>query len=243
MIEQDVIVGTKHGGMPAFAACPEGPGRFPPVIIYMDAPGIREELRNFARRVAKHGYFCLLPDLYYRNGMLRFDIPRRDEAMSTVIRAAMNTLNNTLVADDTGGMLLFLDAQEKVKPGPVGCVGYCMSGRYVVTAAGKFPQRIAAAASLYGIGIVTDKEDSPHLLADRIKAELYLGFAEVDPDVPAPVIPTLKRALDNAKVEYTCEIVKGTHHGYCFPARKDYNAAAAEETWTKLFALWNRNLK
>lgn len=243
MIEKDVIVTTKHGSMPAFAACSDGPGRFAPVIIYMDAPGMREELRNFARRIAKQGYFCLLPDMYYRNGTLRFDIPRRNDAMSTVIRAAMNTLTNGFVADDTGGMLQYFDAQEKVKPGPVGCVGYCMSGRYVMTVAGRYPHRIAAAASLYGIGLVTDKEDSPHLLANRIKAEMYLGFAEVDPDVPAPVIPALKAALDAAQVRYTCETQIGTHHGYCFAERKDYDAVAAEDTWIKLFALWERNLK
>jgi carboxymethylenebutenolidase len=243
MIEKDVVVTTKHGAMPAFIAHPDGPGRFPPVIIYMDAPGIREELRNFARRIAKQGYFCLLPDMYYRNGLLRFDIPRRDDAMSTVIRAAMNTLTNALVADDTGGMLQFFDAHEKAAPGPVGCVGYCMSGRYVMTVAGRFPQRIAAAASLYGIGLVTDQKDSPHLLARDIKAEMYFGFAEVDPAVPSGVIPELTKALDKAGVRYSCETKMGTHHGYCFAERKDYDAVAAEDTWTRLFDLWGRNLR
>jgi carboxymethylenebutenolidase len=243
MVEQEVVVTTKHGRMPAFAAWPDGPGRSAPVIIYMDAPGIREELRNFARRIAKHGYFCLLPDMYYRVGQLRFDLHRRNDAMSNVIRAAMNTLSNEAVADDTGGMLQFLDAHEHVKPGPVGCVGYCMSGCYVTTAAGRFPQRIAAAASLYGIGVVTDKPDSPHLLADQIKAEMYYGFADIDPGVPDHVIPTLKKSLDTARVKYTCEVIKGTHHGYCFGERKDYDAVAAEDAWSKMFALWDRNLK
>ena len=64
MIENEVIVTTKYGNMPTFAACPEGPGLYPGIIFYMDAPGIREELRNMARRLAKHGYFCLLPDMY-----------------------------------------------------------------------------------------------------------------------------------------------------------------------------------
>jgi carboxymethylenebutenolidase len=118
-----------------------------------------------------------------------------------------------------------------------------MSGCYIMTAAGRFPQRIAAAASLYGIGIVTDKEDSPHLLAGQIKAEMYFGFAEIDPAVPASVIPELKKALDKAGVRYNCETLKGTHHGYCFAERKDYDAVAAEDTWTKLFALWDRTLK
>ena len=87
MIENEVIVTTKHGRMPTFMAAPEGEGPFPGIIFYMDAPGIREELRNMARRVAKHGYVCLLPDMYYRLGTVRFDLPRRDDGMSGVIRA------------------------------------------------------------------------------------------------------------------------------------------------------------
>ena len=87
MIEKDVIVTTKYGRMPTFAVCPDAPGQYPGIIFYMDAPGIREELRNMARRIARHGYFCLLPDMYYRLGLLRFDIHRRDDAMSQCIRA------------------------------------------------------------------------------------------------------------------------------------------------------------
>ena len=94
MIEQDVLVNTRYGRQPAFAACPEAPGPFPAIILYMDAPGFREELRNMARRMAKHGYYCLLPDLYYRLGTLRFDVSRRTEAMSVLIRGAMRSLSN-----------------------------------------------------------------------------------------------------------------------------------------------------
>ena len=99
MIESEVIVTTKHGRMPTFMAAPDGDEQHPGIILYMDAPGIREELRNMARRIAKHGYFCLLPDLYYRLGHLRFDIPRRNEAMSVVIRGAMNSLMTEVIED------------------------------------------------------------------------------------------------------------------------------------------------
>src|SRR5437016_4868928 len=137
MIEKDVIVTTKYGPMPSFAVCPDQPGTFPGIIFYMDAPGIREELRNMCRRIAKHGYFCLLPDLDYRVGTLRFDIPRRNDAMSVVIRGAMQSLTNAAIVEDTGGMIAFLDGQDKVAPGPLGCVGHCMSGSFVVSVAAR----------------------------------------------------------------------------------------------------------
>jgi carboxymethylenebutenolidase len=243
MIERDVLVQTKYGMMPAFAVCPETGGPFPPVIFYMDAPGTREELRNMCRRIANGGYFCLLPDLYYRLGLLRFDIPRRNDAMSVVIRGAMNSLTNAFVAEDTGGMIGFLDAQDKVKPGPIGCVGHCMSGSFVATVAAQYASRIASAAALYGIGIVTDKPDSPHLLLDRVKGELYFAFAEVDPAVPAQAITDLKAALEQKKIRHTLKVIAGTHHGYQFVARPDYEPSAAEATWNELFALWQRTLR
>jgi carboxymethylenebutenolidase len=103
MIESEVVIPTKYGSLPAFTACPSEAGPYPAVILFMDAPGIRDELRNMARRIAKHGYYCLLPDLYYRLGTLRFDVPRRNEAMSVLIRGAMSSLTNADVFDDTAG--------------------------------------------------------------------------------------------------------------------------------------------
>ena len=242
MIEHEVVVTTKYGRQPAFAACPDAPGTYPPVILYMDAPGYREELKNMARRIANHGYFCLLPDLYYRLGTLRFDIPRRNDAMSVVIRGAMNSLTIPAVMDDTAGMIGFLDAQDKVKPGPVGCVGHCMSGPFAVAAAGTFP-RMKAAASLYGVNMVTDEPHSPHRLLDRVQGELYLNFAEVDPAVPASVVPELTAALKKAGTKHRLETFAGTHHGFCFFARNDYDAAAAEQCFERLLDLWKRNLR
>ncbi len=243
MLEKEVRVTTKYGLMPSFAVCPEAPGAFPAIIFYMDAPGYREELKDMARRIAKHGYFCLLPDLYYRLGTLRFDVARRDAAMSTVIRAAMASLSNASVMDDTAGMIAFLDSQEKVKPGPLGCVGHCMSGAFVALAAARFPDRMAAAASLYGLGIVTDKPDSPHLELPHAKGELYFAFAETDSGVPVTVVPSLEAVLAAAGTRATVKTIAGTHHGFCFPARPDYSPTAAEAAWAELFELWDRNLR
>jgi carboxymethylenebutenolidase len=118
-----------------------------------------------------------------------------------------------------------------------------MSGRYITSVAAAFPHRMAAAASLYGVGIVTDKEDSPHLSLGQIKGELYYAFAEHDQSVPANVIPDLKAALKRTDVKATVETFPGTHHGFCFPERAVYDTLAAETTWAKIFALWDRHLR
>jgi carboxymethylenebutenolidase len=241
-MEKEVLIPTLYGLQNAFAVCPEGPGPYPGIILYMDAPGIREELRDMARRIAKAGYYCLLPDLYYRVGMLRFDVARRNAPMSAVIRAAMHSITNAEVVEDTRGMIAFLDAQPQVKAGPLGCVGHCMSGPFVTAVAATFP-RMKATASLYGVGVVTDAPDSSHLQVNKIEGEIYYGFAEVDPAVPANVVPDLTAALDKAGTTYELEVLAGAHHGFCFAARPSYDAIASEKVWDTLFALWARHLK
>ena len=244
MIESHVEVPTKYGRQPCFAVCPDAPGQFPPVIIYMDAPGTREELRDHARRIAKHGYFCLLPDLYYRLGTIRFDIPRRNEAMSGVIRASMLSL--TITGGDgrhRRACSRGSTGQEKVKPGPAGCVGHCMSGPFALAAASRYP-RMKAAAALYGVDMVTDAPDSPHLGVPDVKGELYIGFAEHDPAVAAA------RGAD-AQVRAGATRARGTSWRP-LPARITASCSRCVPTsirsrrkrrWDKLFALWDRNLK
>lgn len=242
MIEEDVEISTLGGMMPTFTVRPEGDGPFAPIIFYMDAPGIREELRNMARRIAREGYFCVLPDLYYRLGTLRLSMKRRNDAVLGVMHAARLSLKNNEVVQDTSGILNFLDANSAVKPGPVGIVGHCMSGSYVVSVAATFPSRIAAASAFYGTYIVTDKEDSPHLIADKISAEVYLSYAETDEYIGEKEPDTIKAVFEKYGVRHDVEVVPGTHHGYCFAERPAYHPEAAEAAWQKLFALFERNL-
>ena len=243
LVEREIEVTTKHGRCLSFTAHPDSDGTFPGIILYMDAPGYREELKNMARRIARHGYYCLLPDMYYRYGTLRFDTPRRNDAMSHVIKAAYTSLTNADISDDMAGLLAHLDAQDNVTPGPVGCVGYCMSGQFVTTVAARYAHRFAAVASLYGVKIVTEHPDSPHLLVGDIKGEMLYLFAETDPSVPEGVIPTLQAALEKAGVKHRIKVLPGTQHGFCFPERAVYAAAQSEQVWTMLFDLWDRNLK
>jgi carboxymethylenebutenolidase len=162
--------------------------------------------------------------------------------MSVAIRGAMQSLSNAAIVEDTAGMIAFLDGEDRVKPGAVGCIGHCMSGGFVVAVATHLP-RVKAVASLYGVGLVTDRPDSPHLSLERSEAELYFGFAERDPHVPANVVADLEAALVAAGSRYRLDVYPGTGHGFCFAARADYDAVAAEAAWTRVFDLLERNLK
>lgn len=239
MIEKTIDIETRDGQMESFAVHPDGAGPYPAVILYMDAPGIRNELRDFCRRIAGEGYYALLPDMYYRIG---FRMTRFDEDGMKEMFGAMRSLSNELVMRDTSAMLSFLASESAVASGPKGCIGYCMSGQYVVSAAGSYPDDLLAAASLYGVGIVTNRSDSPHLLADRMKGELYLGFAEIDEYVEDNVIPDLRTKLDEHSVDYRIDVWPGTHHGFCFPQRDAYHEESAEQVWELVFDLFKRKL-
>jgi carboxymethylenebutenolidase len=243
MHEREVLVVTRHGRMPTFVVHPEGDGPYPVVLLYMDAPGIREELRDMARRIAARGYYCAMPDLYYRLGTVRFDLPRRDDRMSAVISACLRSIDNERVNEDTAGLLAFLDGEAAARADRVGCVGFCMSGRYVVTLSAYFRTRIASTASLYPVGLVTEDEGSPHKLLSQVASELYFGIAETDTATPPETVATMRAALDASGVRHEIEIHPDSRHGYCFTAGRFYAPQAAEATWAKMFALWERTLR
>jgi len=242
MIERDVEVGTASGSMHAFTVHPDGNGPFAPVIFLMDAPGFRDELKNMARRIARAGYFCLLPDLYYRLGTIRMVLDRADDKVMAVMHAVRATLSDEMVVSDMAGMMNFLDAHDAVKPGPVGTVGHCMSGSTVIATAAAFPSRIKAATAFYGTRIVTNSPESPHRVADRIKGEVYLCFAETDQYVPDNVPGEITKLFETAGVRHTVEVVPGTHHGFCFAERPAYHPEAAEAGFQKMCAMFARNL-
>jgi carboxymethylenebutenolidase len=242
LAEREVLVSTQYGRMPAFVVHPQAKAS-PGIIFYMDAPGIREELRAMARRIAKQGYCCLLPDLYYRLGTIRLDTSRRDSHMSAVIAACRTGLKIKDVMSDTAGLIAFLDAEAGVQDGPLGCVGYCFSGQYVVAAAATFPHRMKAIASVYGTGVLTEDADSPHRRLRDVEGEMYFAFAENDKSIPAATVGQISEALKSAGVKHSMDVFPGTEHAYCFPERDAYNAVAAERTWCNMVALWDRNLK
>src|SRR6266481_5225945 len=181
MRERFLAIETPSGRMETFVTHPEQDGPFPPVIIYMDIWGLREELFEIARRVGTVGYYCMVPDLYYLQGKVRHEfrdaenrmisLHALDEARRQRVIAPGRRLSNQMVVDDTGAILDFLERGEPVRPGAVGSIGYCMGGRHVLCVAGHFPDRMTAGASLHGTTLISDAADSPHLLAKQLRGE------------------------------------------------------------------------
>jgi carboxymethylenebutenolidase len=239
--EKTLSIETPDGAMETFVAHPDGGGPHPVVVLYMDAPGIREELHDFVRRIAGEGYYAMVPDLYYRRGRVRLDMTA--EGARSEMFSHMRSLSNAGVASDTTALLAALDAEPAAADGPKGCIGYCMSGQFIMTVAGTFPEHFRASISCYGVAIVTDADDSPHRLAEHVRGEIFFAFAEKDEYVPAPAIDTLRDALDEHGIDCQLDIYPGTEHGFCFPERPwCYVEGAAEDVWRRSVEMFARQL-
>jgi carboxymethylenebutenolidase len=252
MRERFVEIQTTEGVMETFITHPEENGPFPAVIIYMDIWGVREELYDIARRVGSVGYYCIVPDFYYRHGR-RIHIEFRNERNQTIsidrlagekLRQiqARPKLTNRMVIDDTGAILEFLKAAEFVRQGGVGAIGFCMGGRYVMGAAGTYPDDIIASASLHGTALISDRDDSPHRLAANLRGEFYCGFAEHDSHAPLPMVRKLEELLKPCQVRYRFTVHPGAEHGYSLPDRDVHDKKATARDWEQIFAMLHRQL-
>ena len=245
MIEQTLDITTRSGEMESFIVHPDRGGPHPAVFLLMDAPGVREELRDMARRLASVGYYVVLPNLYYRAGrdtLYGPDVLVKGSAEQQRMRAVRTKMTIPPVMEDVGDLLAFLDTQKAAKPGPVGAHGYCMSGPYALAAAARYPGRVAAAASFYGTWLVSDAAESPHLTLAQAKGELYIGCAEHDELAPLPMVGELRALFEKSGTPGELEMYMGVHHGFAFPQRWCYEKPAAERHWERLIALYRRRL-
>ena len=195
-----------------------------------------------ARRLATSGYYVMLPNLYYRSGVMELGALPADPNAPERKRMfqLMASLNIPMIMEDTRALLTYAEGQAAANTKIVGTVGDCMSGRYAVNAATHFPDRVKAAASIYGTHLATDQPDSPHLAAANTTAELYFACAETDIYAPQEIIDKVRDGMKGSKNEV--EIYPGTHHGFAFPKRPVYDRDAAERHWERLNALYKRNL-
>lgn len=244
MKENSIDILTADGKADSVVVHPDGSGRWPGVILYMDAFGLRPELIGMGHRLAAHGYYVLLPNLYYRiSPRLTFapsaiEGPERDRVMGLV-----RSLTNEMVMRDTSAFLEFMRAQPACNAAKVGCVGYCMGGPFALSAAGTYPETVAAAASFHGGRLATDKPDSPHLLAPKMKGTIYVGIAGIDPYFPPEEKERLENAFKSAHVRYSMEVFPNVKHGFAVTGSRAFDPAASELHWQRLQELFRNSLQ
>jgi carboxymethylenebutenolidase len=257
MVETDVEIKTPDGTCDAAFIHPKSLSKagsfYPGVLVWPDAFGLRPALRTIGRNIASEGYSVLVPNPFYRvskapftNGS-KFNFQNPDDmAKLRPLMASVTAPGNA--EKDAIAYVAFLDAQKEVNTAKkIGTQGYCMGGPLVVRTAATVPDRIGAGASFHGGGLVTDKPDSPHLLAPKIKARMYFGIASNDDTKQPDAKDKLRDAFAAAHVQAEIEVYPALH-GWCIPdmPMRDgapiYNKVEAERAWNKLVSLYRAAL-
>lgn len=242
----EVAIETRDGTCPSYVYRPAADGPWPAVLIYMDGLGIRPAMLEIGERLAVHGYYALLPDLFYRSGPYEpmdphavFTDPDKRRILMEKFLALATQAN---IMSDTRAFLDYLAGQPAVKPGGIGTTGHCMGGLMSLTAAGTYPDRIDATASYHGGRLATDAPESPHRLAPQIRSRVYIAGAIEDQSFPDDMKERLQQALTQAGVDHEIETYQA-RHGWVFRDTPVYDAAASERHWQTMLALFDATLK
>jgi carboxymethylenebutenolidase len=240
-----VEIKTADGTADAYFVHP-AEGRHPGVLIWPDIFGLRPAFKEMATRLAGSGYAVLVVNPFYRSKKAPtapehpdFDDPATRQALM----ALYGTLNTDTVLTDAKAFIPWLDGQAAVDPKKkIGTTGYCMGGPMVMRTAAAFPDRIGAAATFHGGGLVTDKPDSPHLLIPQMKAHFLIAIAENDDSKQPTAKDTLREAFAKARLPAEIEVYAGTQHGWCPTDSRVYSHDQAEKAWGRMLLLFGAAL-
>jgi carboxymethylenebutenolidase len=224
---------------------PDGVADFPGILFLTDVWGVRPANIGMAKRLAEKGFAVLLPNLFHRYSKMTPDGFESDDPAEQQKRLGQlfQALTAQQMVSDGKAYVDFLLAPKGVKPGKIGVVGHCFTGQMAVRIAAAVPDRIAAAASLHGGFLVTDRPDSPHRILSPIKARLYFGHAVEDSSATPEHVATLEQALRDWRGAFESEVYEGARHGWTVPGRPVYNELQAERAFEKLVELFDATLK
>jgi len=246
VVEKDVNVTMESGVSDSALFYPEGKGHWPAVLVWTDILGLRPVFRELGQRLAAEGYVVLVPNPFYRNAKApvvdgTFDFSKPEDRAKVMPMAAALTADANI--SDAKAYVAFLDAQPQTnKKKKMGVQGYCMGGPLTFRTAATAPDRIGAAATFHGGGLVTDKPDSPHLLIPKMKAEFVCAVADNDDKRDPAAKDKLKEAFAAAHLTAKVEVYEGCSHGWTVKGSQVYNEAGAEKAWAELIELYKRKL-
>lgn len=245
VVESDVMVSTPDGTADCYFVHPAS-GKHAAVIIWPDIVSIRPAFRAMGKRLAESGYSVLVVNPYYRT-VKGAVVPEgktfRDPGIRELLMPHARTLSPETCVRDGRAFVEYLDRQPSVDTDrKIGTTGYCMTGSYTMRLAAAIPERIGAGGSFHGGGLATDEDDSPHLLASKMKAGFLIAIAANDDERNPEEKTLLREAFDTHGVSAEIEVYEDTQHGWCPPDSAVYHKDQAERAWSRLLALFQREL-
>jgi carboxymethylenebutenolidase len=207
----------------------------PIVLLFMDAFGPRPALDRIADRLVGEGYRVLIPDLFYDH------LPYAPLDPKSVfgggedrqrLMAMFGALDQSKIDADIEALLIFC-SDRLGSTAPIAVTGYCMGGRYALSAA-TLSARVVFAASFHGSHLAPERSDGAHRRLSGIRSRVYIGVAAIDPTFGAAEEGRLAAALREAGVDHTIETYAGAAHGFVMDDLPVANAAAANLHWLRL---------
>ena len=246
--EKNVEIKTEDGTCDAAFIYPTT-GAHAAVLIWPDAFGLRPSMRDIGKRIAAEGYAVLVPNPFYRiKKAPAIEDPSTFSFQNPSDMAKLQPLMASIGAPgaaekDAAAFVAWFDQQPQVnKAKKIGTQGYCMGGPLIMRTAAAIPDRVGAAASFHGGGLVTANPNSPHLLIPKMKAHFLIAIAENDDQKQPDAKNTLRESFAKASLPAEIEVYAGTLHGWCPPDSAVYNAEQAEKAWSRLLALFKEAL-
>lgn len=243
--EHNVEITTEDGICDAYFVHP-ATGEHPGVLVWTDILGLRPAFQMMARRLAQSGYSVLTPNPFYRGARAPV-VPEGASFQDPTVRETVFPLAGMLNADthfmDARAFIQFLDYQESVdSTRKMGTTGYCMGGPLVMRTMAS-SNRMGAGATFHGGGLVTEAENSPHLLIPFMENSSMLHCIASNDDQEQPEAKNILRdAYAEADIPAEIEVYAGAMHGWCPPDMPVYNEAQAERAWGRLLNLFGNTL-
>lgn len=228
--------------MGGYLARPKEGGPRPAVLVFMEIFGVNAHIRDVTDRVAKEGYVALAPDYFHRTG------PGAEHGYDEAGMSAGMKLLGALKADemisDSSSAIAYLRGRADVRGDRIGCMGFCIGGHMTFLTACECD--VKAAASFYGGGIAAPNGPggaaSTLSRTSKVRGKILCLFGEKDALIPASQVDAIRAALQRAGVRHDVVVYPDADHGFFCDQRATYQAAAANDSWARVKALFAEEL-
>ena len=234
----DVISSDSGEPMAVSVTYPDDGAWHPTIAVFMDAPGMRESLYEFGRRLAGEGYRVVMPDLNHRHGrLLGWEASEVTPEVLGKISAMLGAMTDEGIQQDLDDALTTVELRDDEK---LGTIGFCLGARAIYRTLMRFPDRFAVGATWHP-SLLHTEPDPPYATAANLKQPVYIGIGTAD---QVQSIAMQQRFFDAVADLDHVEVVyfEGADHAFTWPTSPNYHEEAATVSWAKTTALFAQHL-
>jgi len=233
----DVMIPAKDVQLRGYRAMPASGGPFPVVLVAAEVFGLNPYMKDVCRRLAKAGYYAVVPDLYTRKADLT-KVTDMKEIMPVV-----NTKYDTELVADYDAAVAYAAASGKADTNRMAITGFCRGGRTTLVYSESNP-KLKAACAWYGPVGGQSNEYTPKTAMDRVaemKVPLLGLYGAKDAGIPVDQVEKFFAALKAQGTPSELVIYPDAGHGFHADFRADnYRKVDAEDGWSKMLSWFKK---